>query len=558
MNKEEAERNRTRALFEVARNMSTAQNIDELLGEILEKSRDVMDCEVCSIFLPEGPEESLTIRSTQQESHSEPVLIPKGKGIAGEVFSAKQTVNTEDAASDDRHFLPPDDSSSLIPKAMLTVPLLEGERCLGVMQAINPNSESQFGRQDEEIFETFASFVSVTLMRLEAQKSAIREAEIRQELTLANEIQDSFLPETEVYHGDLHVKTFYEPASEIGGDFYFWHRLGGNQIILGIGDVCGKGLPAALDMARGTTLIASLAHRAANQSLGEWVSEVNTRLCEVMSAGRFIAATALLFDPDNDTVHVCEAGLPMPKIFDGTSWINLRTAGNPPLGISDRIEYHAGEVALSQARNWLIFSDGVLEVQNSEGEHFEDRAFGEALKDLEESGNGEVLKNLKEAWQKFAAGASYQDDTTVMTVTNLAVPPRGEFHFNCSPQTTRQARDFVESWASYCRLNEEAKGLVILGCDEVFSNLIKHAHGSGQKAPTLMRAERQDDALRITIEHHGKGISNEEFDQLVQPPSCADRIGGLGNFVIKEVFDSVNFQKSDESCSVTLVKKARN
>ncbi|MEM9282452.1 MAG: SpoIIE family protein phosphatase [Verrucomicrobiota bacterium] len=555
MNSELTEQCRNRALLEVARDMSTAQNLDELLGEILKKSRTVMDCEVCSILLPEGPEESLAIRFTHDEARAEPLVIPKGKGIAGEVFATQQAVNIVDAVHDDRHFLPPDDSSGLIPQAMLSIPLLEGDRCLGVMQAINPNNEARFGKQDEEIFETFGSFVSVTLMRLEAQKKAIREAEIRQELTLANEIQDSFFPDPETVHHELEVRTFYAPASEIGGDFYFWHPLDGKKILLGIGDVCGKGLPAALDMARGTTLIASLAHRAIDMPLGQWVSEVNSRLCEVMSAGRFIAATALLFDPDNDTVQICEAGLPAPKIFEGMSWVNLKTNGNPPLGISDMIEYQAEEFAFSRARDWLIFSDGILEVQNAEGEHFEDHAFTEALKELGENGNHLVLKNLKEAWQSFAAEASYQDDTTVMTVSNLAIAPENKFHFDCSPQTIRRARDFVEAWTAHCGFSEEAKGLVVLGCDEVFSNLVKHAHCGKEDAPTLMRAEKSDGALHITIEHHGKGISNEEFDQLMQPPSCEDRIGGLGMYVIKEVFDSVDFQKSNGVCSVTLVKE---
>ncbi|MEM7696826.1 MAG: SpoIIE family protein phosphatase [Verrucomicrobiota bacterium] len=556
MNSAQPERSRTRALFEVARNMSSAQNLDELLGEILQKSRDVMDCEVCSILLPQGLDGDLAVRSSSEAYKHDLIIVPEGKGIAGEVYATRQVINIDNAAEDDRHFLPPEDKTGLIPGAMLSIPLLDGERCLGVMQAINPNSEIRFGKKDEEIFNTFGSFISVTLLRLEAQKKAIEEARLRQELHLTEEIQKSFLPKPEVLHGDLEIATFYEPASEIGGDFYFWHPLPGHKIILGIGDVCGKGLPAALDMARGTTLITSLAHRAADQPLGEWVSEVNCRLCEMMNAGRFIAVTTLLFDPNKDTVHICEAGLPAPWIFDGRHWSELKTGGNPPLGISEAIDYQAEEIALSEAREWLLFSDGILEVQNADGEHFEDRAMGEALKTLERNGNFEVLNNLREAWQTFAVGSSYQDDTTVIVISNLAIPPPSEFHFDCCPETTRRVRDFVDAWTAYCRMSDEARNLVVLGCDELITNLIKHAYADGEAAPTTMRAEQVGDDLSITIEHRGEGISNDEFDQLIQPPSCTDRIGGLGMFVISEVFDSVDFQKEDGRCSVTLIKKA--
>ena len=537
--------------------MSTAQDLDELLGQILEKSRGVMDCEVCSILLPEGPQEDLIIRSTMDTPKAKPIIVPKGKGIAGEVFVTKEPVNIADAFNDPRHFTPTSDTSGLVTRAMLTIPLLEGGRCLGVMQAINPNTEPSFGEQDEEIFETFGSLIAVTLLRLEAQKRAIEEAQNREQLSLAKEIQNSFLPAPEVRHGDIDVKTFYQPASEIGGDFYFWHALDDGKILLGIGDVCGKGLPAALDMARGTTLIASMAHLSSTMGLGEWFRSVNTRLCDVMSTGRFIAVTALLIDAENGTVRICEAGLPTPKIFDGKAWQDLATPGNPPLGISSMVNYKDDERPLATARDWLIFSDGIEEVQNPNGEYFEDGAFDASLKKIAEHGNHAFLSNLKADWQAFATGATYQDDTTVLAVTNLAIAPDSEFIFDCKPEATKHGRDFIDSWTSYCNLDKETAGLVILGCDEVFSNVIKHAYCNiDGEAPTVIRAARDNGALRIVIEHRGEGITTEDFEKLIAPPSTGERIGGLGMHVIKEVFDTVDFQKEGDTSTITLVKTA--
>tara|TARA_R110002096_G_scaffold60959_5_gene151781 strand:- start:91 stop:1707 length:1617 start_codon:yes stop_codon:yes gene_type:complete len=535
--------------------MSTATNLNELLDQILEKSRDVMDCEICSILLPQGPDESLVIRSTIDATKTKPLIVPKGRGIAGEVFASKESVNIVDAENDPRHFTPSPYTTTLVTRAMLTIPLLEADRCLGVMQAINPNTEPFFGANDEEIFSTFGSLIAVTLLRLGAQKRAIQEAEMRRELSLANEIQDSFLPAPEVRHGDISVKTFYQPASEIGGDFYFWHALDDNKILLGIGDVCGKGLPAALDMARGTTLIASMAYLSPTMGLGEWFSAVNTKLCEVMSAGRFIAVTALLIDTEKGTVKICEAGLPTPKIFNGSAWEDLNAPGNPPLGISCLISYRDEERLLSTARKWLIFSDGILEVQNPAGEYFEDSAFDAALEKLAKYGNHAVLRNLSTEWKTFATCASYQDDTTVMVITNLGIPPKSEFCFDCQPEATRHGRDFIESWTDYCRLDKEAAGLVILGCDEVFTNLIKHAYCNlDGGAPTTLRAANMDGALRIVIEHRGEGITNEEFQELMKPPSAGERIGGLGMYVIKEVFDTIDFRRDADTSTITLIK----
>ena len=135
---------RQSVLLDVARRLSSTQNLVELVDHILQRSREVMDCEVCSILLPEGHSGDLLIRSTLDPINSMEVRVPKGKGIAGDVFATKKVVNIEDALNDPRHFRPAADKSDLITRAMVTIPLLDGERCLGVMQAINPNHGTSF------------------------------------------------------------------------------------------------------------------------------------------------------------------------------------------------------------------------------------------------------------------------------------------------------------------------------------------------------------------------------------------------------------------------------
>lgn len=541
-------------LLDVARRLSSTQNLDELLDHILERSREVMDCEVCSILLPEEGGGGLLIRSTLDPINAEPVVVPKGKGIAGEVYATKRLINIEDARSDPRHFTPSSDKSGLVTRAMITIPLLEGERCLGVMQAINPNHEEFFRGRDVEIFETFGSLIAVTLLRLETQKSAIREAENRQQLSLAREIQNSFLPPGQVRIGNIEVEAFYEPASEIGGDFFFWHELEDEKILLGIGDVCGKGLPAALDMARGATLIASMAHNCDKLGLAKWVTALNRRLCDVMRAGRFIAINAMLVDPKHHRVQVLDAGLPASKFFDGSSWQDVDTPGNPPLGISCAVEYKQSEHSLGAGRYWLIFSDGILELQNSKGDYFEDAGFGESLERISREGSRSVLRELVKDWQSHANDPAYQDDATILTVTNHEEPPPAEFAFSCRPEVLVQARNFIEQWAEYSGLDDEAAGLVILGCDEVFNNICQHAYCDTKgNAPASCRVTAKNGSLNIQIHHYGEGISNEDFEKLIAPPS-SDRIGGLGMHVISEVFDKINFRKEPEKSTIELVK----
>lgn len=544
---------RQNVLIDVARRLSSTHNLVELVDHILKQSREVMDCEVCSILLPDGPSEDLLIRSTLDPINAMDVRVPKGKGIAGDVYATKKVVNIEDALNDPRHFRPASDKSDLVTRAMVTIPLLDGDHCLGVMQAINPNHGAGFNAQDVEMFETFGSLIAVTLLRLESQKKAIQEAENRQQLSLATEIQNSFLPAPQVRLENISVESFYEPASEVGGDFYFWHEIDDGKILLGVGDVCGKGLPAALDMARGTTLIASTAHLCVSMNLAGWMTTLNKRLCGVMKAGRFIAINAMLVCPKTRQVQLCCAGLPGAQVFDGKAWKEVPAPGNAPLGIACSARYEECVLPLSTGRHWMLFTDGILEVQNSAGEYFEDQAFATALQQAD--GGADFLKHLVEKWRAFAHGASYQDDATVLTITDHSAPPPSELALACHPDTLRLVREFIEAWAAYHGIRDDLTGLMVLGCDEVMSNICKYAYcSSSSERPACCRIESDAGSVRILIEHHGEGITNEDFQKLVAPPSTGQRIGGLGLHVISEIFDHVDFRRQAGKSVIELVK----
>lgn len=544
---------RQSVLLDVARRLSSTHNLVELARHILQRSREVMDCEVCSVLLPDGPSEDLRIYSTLDPINAMHVRVPKGKGIAGEVYLTQKVVNIEDALADPRHFRPASDQSDLVTRAMVTIPLLDGDRSLGVMQAINPNNGAAFTPQDVEMFETFGSLIAVTLIRLESQKKAIQEAETRQQLSLATEIQNSFLPAPQVRLGDVAVETFYEPASEVGGDFYFWHQIDDGKILLGVGDVCGKGLPAALDMARGTTLIASTAHLCVSMSLAEWMTTLNKRLCGVMKAGRFIAINAMLVCPKTRRVWLCCAGLPAAQVFNGQAWQEVPAPGNAPLGITCAARYAEMALPFSAGRQWMLYTDGILEVQNSAGEYFEDKAFATAMQPPH-GGDG-FLDHLVQQWRHFATNASYRDDATVLMITDHSPPAPDELALSCHPDTLRLVRQFIETWSAYHGLNDEFTGLLVLGCDEVMSNICKYAYCSSSSERTAAcRMESSADAVRILIEHYGAGITNEDFQKLVAPPSIDCRIGGLGLHVISEIFDRVDFRREEGRSVIELVK----
>jgi len=541
-------RGRREILVNVAHDLSRAENVDQLLDRIIESAREVMNCEVCSLLLPDESGDML-IRSTLS-SDSGPIRVPKGKGIAGEVYLTKEVVNIRDAQQDPRHFSKAGVTVGLATHSMLTIPLLDGESCLGVMQAINARDRKHFDDEDVELFETFGSLVAVTLIRMEAQKIAVREAEYRQQLNLATEIQRSFLPPSHGEVGDLHIDAFYQPASEIGGDFYFWHPLENGRVLLGIGDVCGKGFAASLDMARASTLIASEVHTASRMPLSEWVQHINRRLCAMMSQGRFIALSFLLLSPKTRTVNVCVCGLIPPHFLRNGTWETVPHTPNPPLGVFEGLTYHSNTVSLDLSQRWLCYSDGLLEAQNERGEHYEDRALEEVLNSAC-SNDSNVLDLLINSWREFSTEASYRDDTTVLLVQDIAPSLDPVFPFTCRPGLLQDARDFIDRWAAAAGLDEETAGLVVLGCDEIFSNICKHAYCAEQGGPAECHVVTGPGYFEVVIEHRGNGIANED---LPDPEPPCGKIGGMGLSVVREIFDDVDFYASPQVSRITLRK----
>ncbi len=542
---------RTSALLAMARSLMRAGDLTELLDEILQRARDVMVCEVCSILLPEAPGGDLVIRSTRGDRLPDgPLRVPPGLGISGFVFQNRQLVNTVNAQEDPRHFSPRTVKTGLLTRAMLSLPLMDGAECLGVMQAINPDHGGAFTAEDEGIFETLGSLVSATLVRVQAHESAVREAAARREFALANEIQQSFLPPPRADAPPFEIQAFYQPASEVGGDFYFYHRIDEHLLLAGLGDVCGKGLAASLDMARCSTLIPSLTHLLQTQPLGGWVSRLNDQLCLQMRPGRFVAATFLLADVRSGRVEVVAAGQFPPLVPLHGRWQPLPGETGPPLGIAPGLTYRAKRVPLGLSREWLLYSDGLVELRNVAGDYFGDAAFEQTLAALPPGSR--TLDVLVDAWRAFSSAPHHRDDCSVVWLRDTRPAPHAELHLVCGPESIRDGRAFFEQWAVFAGCDEPTAGLVALATDEVLTNLHRHAY-EGKGGPVTCTATLEPTRLVLRLIHSGCGIAS--CDLPPPSPACPDRPGGMGMCVVRSVFETVELSKGGEKSEILLVKE---
>ena len=302
-------------------------------------------------------------------------------------------------------------------------------------------------------------------------------------------------------------------------------------------------------------MIAAMSRDCPEHGLGQWVTRFNEELCRLMSRGRFIAGTFLLFNPERRWVGALTSGQFAPKVLrrDTGTWIDLDCPPHPPLGIAPGLEFNEKTYPLGLGEAWLLYSDGILETQNAEGDYFGEGPMDSHLALAAERPH-EILPILKEAWTQFNRDASYQDDVSVLLAHDHTPPPAPLFDIDCDPETMREARDYVESWARFAGYGEKTSGLIVLGFDEIMTNIYKHGY-DGNCGRVQVSASIEPDALSIKVHHWGKAFVPEPAHYEL---ARAGAHGGRGLYVIDQVFDGTVYHCGKEGGGTVMLRKRLN
>ena len=243
---------------------------------------------------------------------------------------------------------------------------------------------------------------------------------LESELKIARRIQMDMLPAGKL-GGDedgFELAATLLPAREVGGDLYYHFRDHGRVAFL-VGDVSGKGVPAALFMARTKTLFETIART--DGEVGDALAEVNQSLCRENEAGMFVTVFAGVFDPSTGKLRCAAGGHDPPALLpgDGKAPRFLDIEGGPLLGLLDMAEYSTHEVALSSMDSIVITTDGVSEARDAEGGFFGEERLLSTLASMEGAAAAEMSEKLLVAVQDYAGDAPQSDDITIMTLRRL-------------------------------------------------------------------------------------------------------------------------------------------
>src|SRR5919107_1084490 len=262
------------------------------------------------------------------------------------------------------------------------------------------------------------TYVSPQYDVTEQKREAQERERIEQELRIARLIQQTLLPKTLPELSGYDIAAYYQPAREVGGDFYDFLRLQDGCLGLVMGDATGKGMPAALVMAAARSMLRAVAQ--SSDSPGEVLERANDALVADIPPNMFVTCFYAVLDPETGRLRYANAGHDLPYLRRGADVEEPRARGMP-LGLMPGMEYEQKELVLEAGNSVFFYSDGLVEAHDREGEMFGFPRLRRLIAANSVGGGEELVNFLLEELYSFAGqGWEQEDDITLTTLYRSA------------------------------------------------------------------------------------------------------------------------------------------
>jgi sigma-B regulation protein RsbU (phosphoserine phosphatase) len=402
-----------KTLMDLSSIISSTLDFDELVALVMEKAKAVMEAEACSILIYNRDtgrlefEVALCKEDAAGETLKKQVTLEMGQGIAGWVALNLKPLVIDDVGADSRFFKGADALTGFATKSIIAVPLIGRSGLIGVAEMINPKKKDY----DMEIFQLLCRQFAIAIENSLFHRESIQRERLRQELDIASELQKSFLPLSPVFKkGNLMAAAVNISAAKVGGDIYDFVEPSEGKAGVFIGDVSGKGVSAAIYMAKASSDFRYMAR------LSDSPSAVLGRLNGILASsprGMFLTGIYIVVDTATGVFDFAAAGHP-PFLWLSDDEVKVVSApSGPPLGIISA-EYPVSSFSMERGDRLLLFTDGVFDAKDREGRRI---GFESIVKYVKVHRNEDRLYDrLVDFVDEYAQGVERADDLTVVEV----------------------------------------------------------------------------------------------------------------------------------------------
>ena len=397
-------------LAEISQSFSSTLNISQTLNIAIEQFLEYLNAEAASIFLLDSESQELVCAECAGPVNITGLRLSSKKGIVGKTVTTRSIQVVRDVQSDPDFARKIDAASGFSTRSILCVPLIINNECIGALELLNKKNNDLFGDQDKHLSMALASYAALAINNARMADALVEQERMRKELELAREIQLDLLPDVSE-ESNFPINGVNVPALEVSGDFYDFFKRDDGLIYFNLADVSGKGMNAAMLMAKASSLLHHLAKDIDDP--GELLARVNDEICETVSHGMFVTIVSGFIDTNTCTIKYSNAGHQPPLFHHYSGEFEEIEAGAPPIGILPGTEFPVTTIKLDGGSVY-IFTDGVTESRDDEQKLLD---VGGLIKLIEENSKVTPTKRLENIVAKIQnPNIEQHDDITLMVI----------------------------------------------------------------------------------------------------------------------------------------------
>jgi phosphoserine phosphatase RsbU/P len=397
-------------LYEISLDMGSTLEIDELFNKIAAGVKSRIHYHIFSIFLLDERDGLLKprfiIRSNEQEHRK--LALPLGTGLVGTAAQSNEPLRVSDVTKDPRYLNVHSETVS-----ELVVPLASKGKVVGVL-SLESTQRNHFTDNHQRFLMTLASRIASALVNAELYaRVSQNEQRMDREMKIAREIQRQLMPDELPSLPPLAMAVFFKPVAQLGGDLYDWIQFDDGRIAIVVGDVAGKGAPAALYGAMSSGIIRTRATR--KYPPGQMLELVNKTLYQRPIESQYVALTYSIYEPATRKFTLANSGLPYPLLIRSgqASFIDV---GGIPLGLFPDSKYEETTLTLQNGDVVVLYSDGIVELRNDAGDDFGMKRLADTVQANHEKSPTDIVKAVRDALAKFIGRRRPHDDRTMIVI----------------------------------------------------------------------------------------------------------------------------------------------
>jgi sigma-B regulation protein RsbU (phosphoserine phosphatase) len=397
-------------LLEVEKSLSSSLDLDEVLELILDSLLKVVKYDAAAIFLIDKRKQQIEyIKARGFDPALEPDLqLKMGQGLAGWAAQTQRSLIVPNVKEDPRYI-----EARVETQSGMVVPIISNQRIIGVF-SIEGNKLDAYDEEDLELLDAFAGLASISIERAREHQEILEKRKLEEELSIARRIQKTFLPDKHPEMPGFDISGINIPSEKVGGDYYDFIPIIENQVGIAIGDVSGKGVPAALIMASfRASLIAEIRNNYAIRSV---MFKVNNLLFESTESDIYVTAVYGVLDTKNRIFTFTNAGHNAPIFRRADGRMEYLIEGGVVLGTFENSKYEERPLSLSSGDLIVLYTDGVTEAKNEKEEEFGTKRLKQVINDSHQLSAIQIQENIYKAVKNFTGNLPQADDLTMIVI----------------------------------------------------------------------------------------------------------------------------------------------